>query len=151
MFTLFGRLVIGMVLVIGISGTMTATGQELPSLRELERAERPEIPGAKVANGNDAARISQKAYVEKMHGLSAYEGAGGGSIIELGFEVKGFAKLGDKVWEIRFTSMNPAGRRALRAILWVHSETGQVHFVCGPWETTDPSLNKETKGVPLYK
>ena len=109
-------------------------GQELPSLRDLERAEKPELPGAKVSHGNDASRIAQKAYVEKVRSLSAYEGAGKANVVELGFDVKDFAKTGDKVWEVRLTTMNPDGRRALRAILWVHSETEQVHFVCGPWE-----------------
>ena len=134
MFTLFYRFAVGMVIIMGLS--VPVMGQELPSLRELERAEMPEIPGAKISTDSAATRIAQKAYVAKMQGISAYEGPGRASIVELGFEVEDFAKTGDRVWEIRFTSMNPDGRRALRAILWVHSETEKVYFVCGPWKTT---------------
>lgn len=134
MVSMYCRLVGGIVLVMALSSQMTVMGQELPSLREMERADKPEIKGAKVAKGNDATRIAQRAYVEKMKGVSAYEGAGNATIVELGFEVKDFAKEGDKVWEVRVTAMSASGRRVLRAILWVHSETEKVYFVCGPWE-----------------
>lgn len=118
-------------------------GQELPSLRELERAEKPNLPDAKVSNGNDASRIAMKAYVEKVRGLSAYEGSGQPKLIEFGFELKDFAKVGDKVWEVRFTNLNPTGNRSLRAILWVHAATEKVYFVCGPWGAEETQEEKK--------
>jgi hypothetical protein len=139
--TNFYKLVLAGMVIMGLSSL--SYGQELPSLLELERAERPKLLGAKVSNGDDASRIAMKAYAEKVRGLSAYEGSGQPILIELGFELKGFAKVGDKVWEVRFTNLNPEGNRSLRAILWVHAATEKVYFVCGPWGAEEKHEEKK--------
>lgn len=108
-----------------------------------EHSQNLELPGANIPNGNAAARIAQKAYVEKMQSLSTYEGSGQPKLVELGFEIKGFAKVGDAVWEVRFTNLNPKGHCSLRAILWVHAETKAVHFVCGSWSAEEKQEHKK--------
>ncbi|MGI6494608.1 MAG: hypothetical protein ACOX5G_00680 [Kiritimatiellia bacterium] len=128
----FKQLIARMLLM---SFSLLSYGQELQSLQELIREATPELPGAKVPNGNDASRIAQKAYVEKMRSLSAFEGWMQPKLVELGFEINDFAEVGDAVWEVRFTNLNSKGHQALRAVLWVHAETKVVHFVCGPWDT----------------
>jgi hypothetical protein len=124
-------------IVIILNMATLVYGQEIPSLKEMENAEKPELPGARVPNGDDASRIAQKAYFNRMGGLSAYEGSGYASLVELGFAIEGFAREGDKIWEVRITIMNTNGRRSLRAIIWVHSETEQVYFMCGPWKAKE--------------
>lgn len=120
-----------MLIIILLSLVIGSYCQNPPTLQELKRAGNAELSGAKVSNVNEAARIAQKEYIERTRNFTASEGMGHAIIVELGFVVKDFAQIGDKVWEVRLTNMNSDGQRALRAILWVHSDTGQVHIVCG--------------------
>lgn len=139
MITCTCRSAVKMVLIMSVGISVTARERGLLTLSEMERIANLEIPGAKVAKSLDAERIAGRSYHGKVGGLLANEGAGVSSIVELGFEVKNFAKPGDKVWEVHIAENN--GLPYLRAILWVHPETGSVYFVCGPWKD-------DTRGPP---
>ncbi len=88
------------------------------------------ICGAKVETESAAKRLAFDNYIRKMKGnISATESVRDVTIIVLGYDVGGFAKKGEKIWEARVTD-----NQALRAILWVNPRSENVHFVCGPWE-----------------
>ncbi len=93
-----------------------------------------EIKGAKVSKQLDASGIATTAY-EKKTKKGGF--AGRTNIEVLAFDIPGFGKRGDKVWEVRFTEViiekGAGGWNATIAILWVHSETTEVYFVIGPW------------------
>lgn len=87
-----------------------------------------------VPNARKAEHLAIQAYLAKMGGIRAREGFHCSGVLLLGFPVEGFAQEGDEVWEVRMSGMN--GNRpenTLRAILWVHPDTGKVYYVCGPW------------------
>ncbi len=92
-----------------------------------------QIDGAKVSDQAGAKRIAFDAYVKKMRTeISATEGVQNISIVivRLGFDVRDFAVTGDRIWETRVMTVEGL----LRAIIWVHPFSEQVHFVCGPWK-----------------
>ena len=109
-------------------------GQGVFDIKKKKVLKETKIPGAKVSDTKEAMIIAQEAYIKKMGGMLATESPGEVSVIELGFKIKNFANIGDKIWEVRFTNMNLNGYLTLRAIIWVHSKTGKVYFVCGPWD-----------------
>jgi hypothetical protein len=111
-------------------------GQNLPTIQELQKPVSLEIPGAKVSTSKEAHNIGIKSYFNKVGGLLATENIVPTSIITLGYDIPGFAKSGDKVWELRALSWGPDIIQQLRGILWVHSVTGSVYFSSGLWDTT---------------
>lgn len=90
------------------------------------------LSDAKVHDGEAASRLAIEAYASKFSGVSAYESPSLPVLVELGFPIKGYAKQGDKIWEVRITSLTQNGTHSLRAILWIHSQTAQVYFLCSP-------------------
>ncbi len=101
----------------------------LCSARDLS-APMVKIPGAKVETEFAAKRLAFDNYIKKVKGnVSATEAVREVTVIVIGFDVDGFAKRGTQIWEARVTD-----KQALRAIIWVNPLTGEVHFVCGPWE-----------------
>lgn len=84
--------------------------------------------GVMVKDAKHALRIVLEAYHQKKSGFSAMEGYTRPILFQLGSEIKGFAQDGDKVWEVRITSLTKDGCRTLRAIVWVHAQTGRTYF-----------------------
>lgn len=74
------------------------------------------------------------AYAGKVEGIRASECFNCTGNFLLGFPVDGFARENDKIWEVRVQDWDCNGNGILRAILWVHADTGEVHFACGPWD-----------------
>jgi hypothetical protein len=115
-------------------GAGPACGQGILTSRDLLPEVPEEVPGSRVPTSREAACLATDAYMERTGGLSADESFDGPRLFFLGFDMDGFAKSGDKIWEVRITTLMPSARVALRAIAWVNPDTAQVHFVCGPWE-----------------
>ncbi len=97
----------------------------------LQKRPSLQIEGVKVSTQADAERIAFEAYAKKMHAeILPNEGVQDIAIVTLGYDVRDFAKKGERIWEARV--MTDEGR--LRAIIWVNPRSEKVHFVCGPWE-----------------
>lgn len=105
------------------------------------------IEGAKVPTCQEAQLVGLRAYVEKMKCvLSAYEGDTV-QMITLGFDVPGFGAKGDKVWEYRVEQMIPLDfPPRLRAVLWIHPDTGKIHYLIGPWVADNESTASKANG-----
>jgi len=116
--TLFVSLLIGSPLL----------GQERLLFPVLQEVLTNRLQGAKVPDAEQASLLAMKAYI-RTSGLSAQEGPSQPSLMEVGFPVEGYAKVGDKIWEVRITALTKDGNRAIRAIIWVHAQTGQARFV----------------------
>lgn len=120
-------------------GFAIAQPARCPSLEEMlgtvrANAEKA-FQGSKINNYRKAERTAFDAYSMRMkEGVSSMEAPGGSSIITLGYDVPGFGKEGQKVWEVRITEMTVVPEFALRSIVWIQPDTGDVHFVCGPWD-----------------
>lgn len=123
---------------------------KLPTLEDLRNRNKLEIKGAKVSKAQDAKNLAEGEYLEKLlktrAGMLANEGASDISIATLGFDVPEFGKTGDKIWEVRITLQINLER--VRAIAWIHPQTGKVHFVIGPWQV-DKSAVLEIKGAKI--
>ncbi|MFQ5846664.1 MAG: hypothetical protein ACE5IQ_03210 [Candidatus Methylomirabilales bacterium] len=65
-----------------------------------------------------------KAYVKEMGGLRALQTAKVVSIHTLDVQIKGFARKGDRVWEVQIY-----GLRGLIAVIWVHSGSAKTFFL----------------------
>lgn len=94
------------------------------------------IDGAKVASSVDAKRIASTHYYEKTKSLDAHERIGKIAIIDLDYDVPGFAVKGDRIWQAYVLRSAPRPNM-LRGIIWIHPETGQVHFVTGVWGSAE--------------
>ena len=116
------------------NGADSAYGQGVLTLRDLLPEVQEEVPESQVPTAREAACLATEAYVERMGGLSDNESFDGPRLLFLGFDVEGFARSGDKIWEVRITTSMASALVALRAIAWVNPDTAKVHFVCGPWE-----------------
>lgn len=92
----------------------------------------PETDFNHVLTESKAKRIARDAYAEKMgvH-LMAEEGIWKVDIQTIGFDIPGFAKRGDQLWEARVMAFL---NRETRAIIWVNANTEQVYYVIGPWK-----------------
>ena len=89
------------------------------------------LEGAKVSTEAQAKELAWQSYWSLMfkdYGISATEGIRVSEIITLGFEVPGYAKKGDRVWEMRVVDLISG----LRAILWIHAESEQTKFLISP-------------------
>lgn len=82
------------------------------------------IEGAKVSTEDQASKIALQAYFKRMGGLRALQTAKVVSVHRLDVKIKGFARKGDRVWEVRIY-----GLRDLRAVIWVHSESAKTFFL----------------------
>jgi hypothetical protein len=124
---------------------------KLPTLEDLRNRSQLEIKGAKVSKAQDARNLAEGEYLEKLlktrAGMLANEGASDISIATLGFDVPEFGKTGDKIWEVRI-ALHIKLEQDLRAIAWIHPQTGKVHFVIGPWQV-DKSAVLEIKGAKI--
>ncbi|MDO8735084.1 MAG: hypothetical protein Q7K21_08015 [Elusimicrobiota bacterium] len=89
------------------------------------------IKGAKVEQELQVKHIASDEYFKKMKfKILADEGIRDISIVKIGYDVDGFAKKGENIWEARVLTLNGE----LRAIIWVHPNTGKVYFVTGAWK-----------------
>ena len=89
------------------------------------------LEGAKVSTEAQAKELAWKSYIGLMlknHGISATESVRVVETITLGFDVPGYAKKGDKIWETRVIDM----MSGLRAIIWIHAESQQTRFLISP-------------------
>lgn len=138
--------------------------QELTWQERLAQPEPPVLLNAKVPKAEDAIHIALGAYLKKMRfGISAYDSPSRPLVFELGYDLNGFGNIGNKIWEIRFAEMNQStGYRALRAVIWVNSNSGDVSCISGAWDAellnqdtpaTHPLLRREDKPTtrPLAK
>ncbi len=114
-------------------------GQQPPSPEDLKKVAPPTIPGARASQAKQAQHIALTAYLAKAGGLMATEDLAPTAVVTLGYDVPGFAKSGDRIWEVRALWWRPDLTRALRSILWVHSETSQVYFLTGVWQASGES------------
>ena len=90
-----------------------------------------QIEGAKVSAQADAKYIAFEAYAKKMHAeILSNESVQDIAIVKLGYDIPEFAAKGERIWEARVLTIEGE----LRAIIWVNSRSGEVHFVCGLWE-----------------
>lgn len=97
-----------------------------------------EIAGAKVAKEADARCIAFDAYIKKMRlEVLATEGVRSVKVMKLGYDIPGFAKQGEPLWEARVMTLNDE----LRAILWINPHSEAVYFVVGPWKTSSKNPN----------
>ncbi len=111
------RTLAALALVLALGGATTAE-PKLP-------------PGATVGTEAQAREVAFRAYVEKMKlGILAEEGITGAALLALGYDVPGFAKRRDPVWEVRIETIS----LETRALIWVHALSGMVLFVVGPWD-----------------
>ena len=94
------------------------------------------IKSAKVSTEAQAKSLAQDQYfslmLKRRRGISATEGARVVGIETIGFDMPGFAKKGDAVWEVRVIDWVSG----LNAIVWVHSETQAVKFLLLPVPAT---------------
>lgn len=82
------------------------------------------IEGARVSTEAQAKKIATEAYFKKTRGLRGVQSAKVVSIHTLDVQIKGFARKGDRVWEVRIY-----GPRDLRAVIWVHSGSAKTYFL----------------------
>ena len=108
--------------------SLSTRGNLLPPV--LQESSTVKLPGAMVSDAEQASRLAMDAYFHRVPGLSAMQGPSRAVLVELGFSVNEYAKVGDKVWEVRITALTQDGNRALCAIVWIHSQTGQPYFLC---------------------
>ncbi len=80
--------------------------------------------GANVSTEDQAQKIAVQAYFKKMGGLRALETAKVVSNHRLGVQIRGLARKGDRVWEVRIY-----GVRDLSAVIWVHSQSAKTFFL----------------------
>lgn len=94
-----------------------------------------ELKGAKVATEAQAKELVWKQYVtlmSKRRGISGTEGPRVIGIETVGFDMPGYAKKGDAVWEVRMIDFVSG----LNAIALVHSESQAVKFLLLPVPVT---------------
>jgi hypothetical protein len=82
------------------------------------------IEGAKVSTETEAKKLAVDAYFKKTGGLRGVQTAKVVSIHRLDVEITGFARKGDRVWEVRIY-----GPRDLRAVIWIHSASAKTYFL----------------------
>ena len=124
------RSILTFLVVLLACGPLLSGGNLL--LPVFHEASTVKLPGALVSDAECASRLAMDAYFHKSSGLSAMEGPSKTILVELGFSVKDYAKIGDKIWEVRITVLTKDGNHALRAIVWIHSQTGLPYFLCFP-------------------
>ncbi len=61
---------------------------------------------------------------KRTRGLRGLQTAKVVSLHTLDIEIKGFARRGDRVWEVRIY-----GAGDLRAVIWVHSKSAKTFFL----------------------
>lgn len=90
-----------------------------------------EIKGAKISRESDAWQAARRYYYSLPESKRADEWVNQeASIVILGFDIPGFAKTGEKIWEARVVTLN----NELRAILWIHPMTEKVFVVIAFWK-----------------
>jgi len=62
------------------------------------------------------------------------------TLVGISTDINGFAKSGDKVWEVRIVSE----KKGLRALYFVNPKTGDVHMVCKPGQWQDNQCVEST-------
>lgn len=108
-------------MVVYLPGVSESTSH----LRQVKRSNAPlRIAGAKVSTEDQAEKLATEAYFKKMGGKRAIQTAKVVSILKMNVEIKGFARKGDRVWDVRIY-----GARDLSAVIWVHSETAATKFL----------------------
>jgi len=94
------------------------------------------LKGAKVSTEAQAKSLAENQYFSLMlkrhRGISATESARVVGIETVGFDMPGYAKKGDVVWEVRIVDFVSG----LNAIIWVHSESQAVKFLLLPVPAT---------------
>jgi hypothetical protein len=94
------------------------------------------LPGSAISDSNQAARIAEAAFEQKMRRRMLAEEGSQASVVRLGYSVKGFGSRGDLVWEVRISELV----HDLKAIVWVHSETGAALPICGAWDGNERAI-----------
>lgn len=75
-------------------------------------------------------RIVVNEYMIKMKlKVLATEGVREIRPIKIGYDIPGFAKKGDKIWEARIETLEGD----FRAIIWINLPNSKPYFVVGPW------------------
>lgn len=100
-----------------------------------------DIIGAKVSTYEQAEQLTTDHYKQKMN-LTAMdkELVINPQKITLLYDVPGFAKNGETIWEAKVIT----NERSLRALIWINPRTGQVRCLTGPWETPPDRRTPET-------
>jgi hypothetical protein len=114
-------------LVLAVNGASLAQPRLAPGA-----APQPRLPpGAAVETEGKARELAFRAYVEKMKlRILAEEGITHAGLLTIGYDIPGFARRRDPVWEVRIETLSVE----TRALIWVHAHSGRVLFVIGPWE-----------------
>jgi hypothetical protein len=89
------------------------------------------IPGAKIDTEEQAQRLAFSVFADARNkasnGVSATESAQIDSVVTLGFDLDGFGRRGDKVWQATIREMT-AGL-GVTALIWIHAQTGQTRIL----------------------
>jgi hypothetical protein len=96
----------------------------LPSLLREPAPLPARLPGARVSHPGQAVDLATRAYFARAGGMRALQSAEAVGAASLGFDVPGFARAGDRVWEVRVHE-----RGTLSAVIWVNAETGDSRFL----------------------
>jgi hypothetical protein len=100
-------------------------GETDPTSRQRAAAALPvRLEGAKVDNPGEAVTVAVDAYFARAGGKRSIRSAAAIGAESLGFDVPGFAKAGDRVWEVRVYEFG-----TLSGVIWVNAETGGTRFV----------------------
>ena len=82
--------------------------------------------GAKIDTEQKAqAAVIQAGLRDEQNALQAEESVSSACFFSLGFDVAGFGKAGDRVWQMHFRHLE--GR--VTKIAWVNAESGVVRFL----------------------
>jgi hypothetical protein len=110
--------------------------EPLPDLRFPDDGTAPhpwKLHGRPVPDAETALGIALRAWTDSHRGMLATESWRCSGPLALNFDVDGFAKAGDEIWECHLFRLDLTDTRIkMQATLWVHSLTAQVHFVHAP-------------------
>jgi len=88
--------------------------------------EQPSAGGKTVEKSSDAQLLALREYILTKSGDSAAPP----QLVSFGEGVKGFAKPGEEVWEVRI--INP--KTGLKAAVFVHPDTKEAYIPCLPYD-----------------
>lgn len=103
------------------------------------------IAGTRVDTEVAARHLAFDNYLKQLNGkISATDGVSEIEVLDLGFEVSGFATNGAKIWEARVTDID-----VLKAIIWINPHSEQIHFVYSSREAKSSKPSGQTNQANL--
>lgn len=116
--------------VLFIAAAADAQHIDAKALKRLDEAPLT-VPGAKIATEQQARSLALATFADAQmkakQGVSSTEGARIDSVATLGFDLDGFGKRGDKIWQASIREL--AAGSAVTAIVWIHADTGRARML----------------------